>query len=250
MKGGRRRRVKNPPHTGQADCRCPSCRARRTWAEGKWANRRWPPRAAWDAWTAQHDAALAELAKTCSPTEISVLLEERFGIPRTKNAVVLRLRRLHLGPATQAFGVAQVAEIFGVSEEVVRRTWIARGWLVARQMSARPCSRWLVAPGELETFIRKYPDAYDWQAMRPGRWRSLAEVEWRRDPLYSIAEAARFLGVHPETVRRRACRGSLPGLRRVKRGGAHGPLWQFRRSALLACEHGKPHLAGAARPRG
>jgi len=47
------------------------------------------------------------------------------------------------------------------------------------------------------------------------------------EPLIDSIEAAELLGVHPESVRRRARDGEIPGLK-------FGKLWRFRLSVLEA----------------
>ena len=49
--------------------------------------------------------------------------------------------------------------------------------------------------------------------------------ERRFEPSLDSQEAARLMGVHPETVKRRARRGEIPGIKL-------GKLWRFRASAL------------------
>jgi excisionase family DNA binding protein len=45
------------------------------------------------------------------------------------------------------------------------------------------------------------------------------------EPLLDSQEVAKLMGVHPETVKRRARTGEIPGIK-------FGKLWRFRASAL------------------
>jgi len=48
------------------------------------------------------------------------------------------------------------------------------------------------------------------------------------EPLLDSEEAAALLRLHPETLKRRARRGEIPGVK-------FGKVWRFRASALEAC---------------
>ena len=47
------------------------------------------------------------------------------------------------------------------------------------------------------------------------------------EPLLDSQQAANLMGVHPETIKRRARRGELPGIKL-------GKVWRFRASGLNA----------------
>jgi excisionase family DNA binding protein len=48
------------------------------------------------------------------------------------------------------------------------------------------------------------------------------------EPFLDSQQVAELIGVHPETVKRRARRGEIPGLK-------FGKLWRFRASVLESC---------------
>jgi hypothetical protein len=227
---GRKRR--QPPHTGAADCHCPRCRITRAWRAGRFAGRRLGRPVRWDVWRPAEDAALRELAGQLPTAEIAVRLGARFGYQRTEVAIRLRLKRLGLTATLVHVNARGAGYLFGVDGHTIL-SWIRRGWLGARQIRPGVAgSSWIITAPDLERLITTRPEVYDWRAMPPSRWRSLAELTWRRDPLLTIDEASRILGVHYGTVARHLARGWLPGVRRLERAGHQQGRWLIRRSAL------------------
>jgi len=55
------------------------------------------------------------------------------------------------------------------------------------------------------------------------RWRLESDSDF--EPLLDVVEAAKLLRIHPKTLRMKARRGIIPGIR-------FGRLWRFRASAL------------------
>src|SRR5262249_2281742 len=129
--------------------------------------------------------------------------------------------------------------------KTVTASWIAQGWLEATQLHAgQPGSSWLITDAQLEAFIRTSPHVYDWQRMRPGRWRSLAELVWRRDPLFTVQEAAPLLGISRACARKSWRAGRLRALRRFRNPGPWAGEWLIHRSALHAFRPA-PEIAAA-----
>lgn len=220
---------------------------RQAWREGRFADRPKPKRQRPDQWTAAHDLRLRALVGQVPVTEIAARLSTEFpGTPRTETAVIVRLKRLGLSPVVVHYNARAIGKLFGVDGKTVTSSWIPRGWLQATQQHPGVAgSSWVITAPAVEAFVRDFPWVYDWEQMRPGRWRSLAEVVWRRDPLLPINDAARIAGVHPETLRRHARRGWLTAVRRRRRGGARQGEWLVARSALTRLALRRPGVERA-----
>lgn len=226
-----------------AERRACSERMKRRWAEGEFANRHKARH--WRDWTPQQDAMLRELAGRETPARVAELLSGRFLIERTEIAVRTRAKRLHVSLMMEGESARSLGAIFGVSTKRITHSWVRRGWLSGRQQAPMANSVWLFSDADIEAFIRRYPNIYDWRRMRPGRWRSLAEVVWRVDPLLTIAEAACCLGISENTLWSHCSKGWLPHLRRFEKGGAtrNGRIL-IRRSALRLFRFRRPELVG------
>lgn len=145
-------------------------------------------------WTPEDDQRLGELWGQRPASEIARILS------RSLDAVVLRAKRLGLGPSSLAAGTwtaRMVARALRVDDKAVTR-WICQGLLRARELpprspagEARPRRIWLVTPTDLARFLEAHPDR--WEASRcPGLLRTLwpdppdwlrrkleAEARWR-----------------------------------------------------------------------
>jgi hypothetical protein len=225
---GKRRRLTAAQRAAAAE------RMRAAWRAGKFARK--PKSIRPDVWTAAHDQLLRSLVGQYPPAEIAARLTARFpATPRTATAVLVRLKRLGLSPVLAHYTARQVAYLFGVDDKTPVVSWVRRGWLGGTQLQpGKSGSSWVFTAEQVEAFIRKYRHCYDWRAMPPGRWRSLAELEWRRDPLQTVPEAARVLGCAPETIRRYLRDGRLAGYRRLEKSGAQDGRWLIARSALAS----------------
>jgi hypothetical protein len=224
-----------PPRT-PAQRQAQMRRVRSLWAEGKMANRQRRKPVRPDVWTPAHDRRLRELVGQVPVAEIAARLTAAFpDTPRSEIAVKVRLGRLGLSPVLVHYNARAVGYLFAVDPKTVSGSWIARGWLQATQQRPGVAgSSWIITAAALEAFIRDHLEVFDWRAMPPSRWRSLAEVEWRRDPLISITDAAPIAGLAPETLRRHLREGRIPGVRRFQKPGPQHGIWLIRRSSLLA----------------
>jgi hypothetical protein len=218
------------------------CRA--AWAAGKWAQRAKPR--FWHAWLPPHDARLRAWAGVLPADEIAARLTAEFDVPRTPTAVRVRLRRLGLSQQLVHYTAQQVGYLFGVAGKTVTASWVRRGWLVGRQLTAQAGSAWVFTAADVEQFIRAHSHAVDWRRMPPSRWRALAEVDWRRDPWLTVPEAAWMSGVAASTLRNHLAAGWLVGARRFAKGGAHAGAWLVRRSALRQFAYRRPELVGVS----
>lgn len=223
-------------HTDVPDCRCRACSGRRAYA-----NRTRPPRAytRWDAWDSTQDARLRALTGTRTVPEIAAALTAEFGIPRSACAVRCRCWALGLSLQIGDLGGLGVARVLGADHSRVTQ-WLTTGLLVGRRLNpAKAGSPWAVTPAALEAFIRTHPECYEWQRVQAGHWRHLAEGEWRRDPLYTLTEAARWLGLSQTTVRKYITLGELAAGERPDR--LRWERWYVRRSALVRFQQQRQH---------
>lgn len=186
-------------------------------------------------WTVAHERRLRALVGEQPLAQIAAQLTAEFGIPRTETAVIVRCKRLSLSPTLVHHNARAVGALFGVYSKTVSETWIGRGWLQGTQQHpGQAGSSWIITDAALEAFIRDYPHVYDLHLMRPGKWRSLAELVWRRDPLLTVEEAAPVVGLAPKTLARFLREGRLVGERRYRKPGPWAGQWLIRRSTLVA----------------
>jgi len=131
-----------------------------------------------------------------------------------------------------------VARLMGVDEHKVTRQWVANGWLKATRAPFVAGSGRVRVIGEpaLLKFLRTYPHEYDRTRINDpsGYYRRIADEAWRADPIYSQAEAAAELGVHPGTLERYRREGRVSGILAHDQGGAAAGVWKYRRSDLDA----------------
>lgn len=222
-------------HTDAPDCRCRPCAGRRAYA-----HRTRPPRGytRWDAWDSTQDARLRALTGTRTVPELAAALATEFGIPRSACAVRCRCWALGLSLQVSDLGGQDVARVLGAHHVRVTQ-WLTTGLLVGRRLTpGLPRSPWAVTPAALEAFIRTHPECYEWRRVQ-GRWRHLAEGEWRRDPLYTLTEAARWLGLSQTTVRKYITLGELAAGERPDR--VRWERWYVRRSALVRFQQQRQH---------
>lgn len=228
-----------------------ACRERMqaAWAAGTFAHKR--PSIRWDRWTPPQEARLRELVGGYPVSAIAARLSAEWpDTPRSVNAVTVRCTRLGLSPVLVHYNARTVGYLFGVGSKTVSSAWIARGWLQAtQQVPGLAGSAWVITAAALERFIVDYRHCYDWRQMRPGRWRSLAEITWRRDPLLTADEAARYLGCARETIRRYLRAGVLTGYRRLEKTGDQQGRWLIARSALRTLQAETPEMQRLARQR-
>lgn len=217
---------------------------RRLWADGAFANRPKPRRP--DAWTAAEDLFLTRHAGEHPPGVLATMLSEHTGLPRTETAVVVRMKRLHLSVQLRWHSARSLAALFGVDGKTITHSWIARGWLRARQQRALPGAAWYVTDADLDAFIRGHLWRFDWRKMWPGRWRSLAETLHRADPYLTIDQAATALGVKKGTLTQHCAKGWLPHVRRLEKSGAQSGRILVRRSDLRLFAYRRPCLVGVS----
>ncbi len=163
---------------------------------------------------------------------------------RTAVAVQIKAKRLGVNQRDNIYTARLIAEEFNVDSHKVVEDWIKPGLLKARRPPAAygPYRLWAVKPEELERFIARHPEHYDWRRMRRGPFRNMARAAWERDPVLSASEAARELGVNTATIHRHLRNGWLQGVR-VREAGKYGG-WRIRRSALASFCPRKPDSVG------
>jgi hypothetical protein len=185
-----------------------------------------------DCWTPAEDRLLRELAGTLPMPVLAARLERDTGYPRTEAAIRIRCKRLGISAYARCMTMREVEHVFGTSHRTVRMHWIATGLLVARRWGGRgPNEGWWIERTDVEAFIRAYPWAYDWTAMREGHpLTKLAETVNRADPWLDYATVAAYLGLAKGNLDKWVRRGLVPHRRRAGAGG-HGQIL-VRRSDL------------------
>lgn len=130
-------------------------------------------RSQYNAWKGQHDALLIErLDAGATPEEIAHELTRRFKVPRTANAVKIRIPRLGRSLLEGWWTGAETARRLGLSWEVLQRL-TDQGALIGCPYGA--WTRYRVA--DVEAFVRAHAGTLiDPRRIRDPRLRSLAET--------------------------------------------------------------------------
>lgn len=183
-------------------------------------------------WTEAEDDLLADLWGTMPDAAVA----KRVG--RSVVACEVRAKRhLRLARKDAFLTSRQVARILGVDDHLVV-CWIAEGLLQGRKSSVGAgghARAWRIDDRDLERFLKRDYWRLDRRRIEVGTyWRNYVDRLWTREPYLTVEQAARALGVGPETVRRHLRRGWLAGVRthRAARGGRI--QWLIARSQLAA----------------
>lgn len=159
-------------------------------------------------------------------------------VGRSEDACVIAMfrwwgRKRALPP--RAFTSRQVARLLGWDDHRVTRL-IEEGAIKARKSEVRcgPNVKWAVDATDLDDFLFRHPERYDWRQIKPGPWRDRAEAIWNTDPLLTVEEAGACLCLCTEAVRRRIREGRLPAV--WGDGGKAGSArrWLVRQSVIDA----------------
>lgn len=185
-------------------------RMQRAWADGKFANRPKPRMP--DRWTPPEDKLLRELTGTMPLDQIAQRISERFGLPRTTEAVRIRAVRTGVSVYVNCWTMRAVEELFHLDHRAIARHWIAPGLLNASRWAGRgPNDGWWIEERDVERFVRDHGYAYDWTKMTPGhRLTRLAEVVHRADPWRTRAELMAYVGISDSNLTKWQKRGLVP----------------------------------------
>lgn len=211
-------------------------------------------RAQWNGWTMEEENLLRELAGSMELGEIARILSERFGVPRTPNAVDVRCQRLGISRWVPGMSLRDLERLFACDHQSIVRHWVETGLLRARRWSGRgPHPGWWFEPADVERFIRDCPWAYDWRRMKPGhRLTRLAEVVNRADPWFSYDDLRRYVGISKRNLDKWRRRGLVPHKRRPGAGSYGQILVRGRdfRAIKHAIEAARAEAKAAIRERG
>lgn len=132
-----------------------------------------------------------------------------------------------------------VARALAVDEH--RVLWlIDRGYLRAAPsgVAAGANERWAITEDALGAFLERQRAHYDWRRMPPSPWRAFAERVDAADPLLTVEEAGRRVGVTASALVQRINRGQLAGVwsstSRLERGRRGNRGWLVRAADLPA----------------
>lgn len=189
------------------------------------------------------DRFLKEHARRMLPADMVPLLADRFGTLRTPRAIITRMVRLGLSTTPLELTALQVARIFHVRTDCVTN-WLRAGLLSGTKVGTSLRSQWKIKQRDIERFIDEHTERYDWHKMPSSRYRALAEVAWRTDPVYPLQDAARIYGIGMDVLYGALMHGHLRG---VATNRARGVMrrWVVRRSTLLAWRD-QTHAIGAS----
>jgi excisionase family DNA binding protein len=144
-------------------------------------------------------------------------------------------RKGHMTRRMAFYTAADVARLFGVDWHRVAG-WIHAGHLKARKslvMSRHPF--WRVEDEDIQAFMRSHSCLYDWRKVQGHAfWRNLARAAGERDPWLTAMQAAQYLKVSADTIRRRCVSGALQAVN-VPKAGKYGG-WRIPRSEVLAVQ--------------
>ncbi len=177
-----------------------------------------------DHWTPEEDGLLRQLAGTMEEAEIARIISERYGTYRTATAVHVRAVRRGISLWAKGMALGHLVEVFGYDHRVIKRWWINTGLLSGRRWSGRgPNEGWWFEPADVETFVRRYPWAYDWKRMKPRHpLTRLAEVVNKADPWLTLQDLASYVGLNISNTARWMRRGLIPHQHRPKSGPGSG----------------------------
>jgi hypothetical protein len=221
-----------PVHTPRLKdaCRCGPCRQRTVWTPERRAavsarqrgvkrpDRKRPSIAC--RWLPEHEHLLRELLGTVDTETIAACLTERFGWPRTEQAVRSRIKLLGLSRLTvRPWSKRELWRLLGLTEDRLDR------YLALGMISGTP---WKLGGGkrkgnrsvaftraDVERFIRAHPACVVPSAIRDGGLRTLAESLMRGRPTLSIPEAARRIGMPYATLMYWCKTGRVPSAAQI-----------------------------------
>ena len=213
---------------------------------GRMVTRRIPRRP--DVWSKAEDQALRRLAGTRPLDELAANWEQLTGgLPRSLNALAVRIRHLGLSRWAQGLSLCEVERATGYDHRTILAHWVqsAVGGLPASRWNGRgPNQGWWIERHDLEQFLRSHPWLYDWRRIRDRQLRALAEVSHRADPWLTWGEACSFIGISDTNLNKWARRG-LFEIRRRPSGGKGLGQRMIRARELLAVKERIEQARGA-----
>jgi len=185
-------------------------------------------------WTGAALRALRDEWGTRPATEIAA------SVGRTEKACSIAMYRWwgrkRQQPA-RSFTSRQVARLLGWDDHRVTRL-IAEGVLRGTKSGIKAGAnvRWLVTADDLDDFLYRHPERYDWRQIKAGPWRDRAEAIHSADPLLSVDDVARRLCLTTRAVGQRIRLGDLPAV--WSDGGSAGSArrWLVRQSVVDAID--------------
>lgn len=150
---------------------------------------------------------------------------------RSELAIILHKRRLGLHRTDGFYTAATLGEIFGIDPKGV--AWFAeQGWLKGSRAPYKQGNNhpWYFSEQNVRRFIRRYPWLLRLNKMTEHYFRSILWKEWKRDPWYSVKQAAKLLGCADDTLLRHVHSGAVEAFKR-QRDRKWG-IWWVRLSAL------------------
>jgi hypothetical protein len=242
-----RRGRRYPIHTRGLgkDCRCTGCHQKRWWTPERKRQRavemrRWQAekrggfskprvnvnlrRASY--WPPEQVAYLKSLVGKHDLPTMAAKLTERFGYPRTEQAIKRCLQRQGVASLdVRPFTTGEVARMLGISRQTVLSRLVGNGLLVSEVWRGGQYGMHVYSRADLERLIREHAEAYEIERITDRGLRALAEAVNRGRRLVGTSEVARHVGLHHQTILNWYADGLVPSARRVHgvrpgRGGA------------------------------
>lgn len=235
---------RQPVHTrGFKDCRCTGCCQRRWWTPERRAARAAQIRA-WIAdgtipaerpnvnlrrashWKPEQYDYLRSLVGKHDKATLAHLMTERFGVPRTEQAIKRALDRIGIRLLDERpYTTGEVARMLGISRQTVLSRLVGEGVLRSDLWRGGQHGMRVYSRADLERLVREHPEAYDADRIRDPGLLALARALQRGRRLLGSMEVERLTGVDHRTLVKWYAAGLVPSARRVRgvtvgRGGA------------------------------
>lgn len=158
-------------------------------------------------------------------------------LSRSKNAIkIIAYRKLNGLARLDGFYTARtVATLLAVSCSKTIVFWRDKGYIKGKRapFGYGKHKLWSFDYEDIETCLRKRPWLVDPRRMEQSYFRTIVHEEYEKDPWYTAAQAAPFMGIRdPNAVHRYIYRGWLQAVK--KPGGPWQGVWIIRKSAIDA----------------
>jgi hypothetical protein len=153
---------------------------------------------------------------------------------RTRNGIVIAAKRhLHINRKRNAYTARAMARVLGVADsKTITETWMSKGYIVGRKSPTHSGMHlmWRFDRKDIDECLKARPWLVDIEKVKVRHFRKIILAEFTRDPWYSTAQAAPFLGVHPHTLVKYLNQGLIAAVK--KPSMCWQGEWILRRSAI------------------
>jgi predicted site-specific integrase-resolvase len=158
-------------------------------------------------------------------------------LKRSENALkIAAYRKLNgINQRSNIYTARNVAELLGIPCSKTIIAWMEKGYIKGKRAPFAYGKHlvWSFEYEDIEACLRERPWLVNIAKMERSYFKTIVKEEYEKDPWYTCAQAATFLGlVDINAVHRYIHRGWLPAVR--KPGGPWQGVWIFRQSAIDA----------------